>query len=418
MHLRLFAVPAAILMSLLARTHAHAASYVPMKLQSESFYKRWPDGPQGCFYWDDTLKWTATGSLAPGESFSFVPKVPTCSGAEMPVIMAWASWDASQLEITTVAPDVDGISDDPEQIGKPIKGMTVGKEANLCMFTRASRQFNYAITIKNVGSETAYAVSLNGSQYNGWPTFYYDKCSKADADRDGFNDSLEHVMGQLTYHGYPKDGTYPYDTFMGSNYLRNKASSALTLDEVDFFPVDFNDDGVVDQRDVDRLLPYLGQGTGVSIDRIGPNPGTANYLYTQAQPWRRYDFDGDGYVSVADRTLLQSFVGQTLPKATDTLPPVARVVAPLNQGTVKRGSSTLITVYAADLHRLEQVDMFVDGRLLCQLREGSTGNANNDLPHHRCWWSVPKRNMTHQIEVRARDASGNMSTTAITVNAR
>src|SRR5262249_31725309 len=159
-------------------------------VQSESFFKRWPDGPSGCFYWDDTLEWKATGSLLPGESFTFVPSVPTCQGAEMPVIIAWATWDASELEISSIAPDNDGISNDFRQVGMPVSGTTVGRESHLCMFTAASQQYSYAITIRNIGSQTANAVQFGGAEYNGWPVNYYDACSKADADKDGWNDSL------------------------------------------------------------------------------------------------------------------------------------------------------------------------------------------------------------------------------------
>ena len=53
------------------------SEYVPMTLDYESYYFS-PGGVASCLGEDDELEWEATGSLAPGESFTFTPQVGAC----------------------------------------------------------------------------------------------------------------------------------------------------------------------------------------------------------------------------------------------------------------------------------------------------------------------------------------------------
>lgn len=177
------------------------AVYRPMTVQGELFQKQWSSTEPGCFGTDDQYSFKVAGSLAPGESYTF-HAIPTCAIAEMPAIVVRAAWEASELEVTAVAPDHDGISGDSSQTGTPIVAASHGREAHLCMFTsgwRADTGFDWSITIRNKGTQTAYDVTLEGEERNGWLIFFHNQCARADADGDGWNDSIEHGMGLLTY---------------------------------------------------------------------------------------------------------------------------------------------------------------------------------------------------------------------------
>lgn len=263
-------------------------SYVPMAVTSEQY--QWvpaldPSWP--CVSEDDQLQWAAGGSLAPGEPLTFTPLFPDCNNSR--AIVVSASWDASsgaRLELSSVVPGASRVQSGvaPGVLVRATK--TSPASSRLCMFPF----FSYSdwqrasFTVVNVGTATAYTANLTGYDANDWEMNYYDACQNVDADRDGWSDSIEHGMENLTVN---EDRLM----LMGSDYLRGVGTPGAD-NEYDFFPPDLDDDGAVTQADVDRVSAHLGQGTGVPISLVTPNPGANNFLL-QKGAWRRFDLDGD-----------------------------------------------------------------------------------------------------------------------------
>jgi hypothetical protein len=390
----------------------------PMTLAQES-YSGPNSGSDTCLGVDDQLKWEVNGSLHPGESFTFTPERPLCRASENPYLNAKVTWDASQLRLSSVAPAISNTSSDDEQLGKPIVAPMLDREASLCMFTSPMSQSEpvipYSFTVTNTGTQTANVVRMSGETTNGWPFYFYRRCFKADADGDGWSDSVEQVMSVLTYHGC--GGVLdPYDACMGSNYLRSVGTDAAD-DQVDFYPPDLNDDNRVDQSDVDRVSAYLNQGTGYSIDMISPNPGDPNYLYKQAAGWRRADLNGDGYVTVADADIVRQLRGVAIP-ATDVFAPWVKLRSPLDDVTVAANSELSLKASAVDaVGYLRNVEVHVNGSLVVTL-SGESLKASTE-PRFTYTWQVPrKRGATYTVTFRATDAAGNTASDSILVTAR
>jgi hypothetical protein len=388
------------------------STYTPMTVQYEKYSFR--TSRTDCVGEDDSLTWKVAGSLKPGESFTFTPQKPDCADHPTAITVALAS-DSSQLQLSSVVPAADFTSNDPSQAGKTIVAPNVGTTAELCMFPAypppPAPSVYSSITVKNVGTMTASNVSMDGTDQNDWIENFYYRCMNADADRDGWNDSLEHTMGILTYY-VPNASTTRY---MGSNYLRSSGTSTPN-DEVDFYPPDFNDDDMVDQTDVDVITAHLGEGTGVSLDQISPNPGDPTYQYNQALSWRRYDLDGDGYVDQRDVDIVKSLAGEPIPATTDTIAPTARITRPAGS-VVQHGWTITLGAYAWDNAALTKVEFYVNGTLLCTQTKPNWTLQN--YPLFSCGWTVPKKpGASYIITAKAYDGSGNTSSGSSTVTAQ
>ncbi|MGH8509426.1 MAG: Ig-like domain-containing protein, partial [Gammaproteobacteria bacterium] len=229
----------------------------------------------------------------------------------------------------------------------------------------------------------------------------------ADADHDGWNDSLEHSMANLVYpNGYIAGIYQPY-ILWGSNYLRAEAQTAIADDEVDSYPPDLNDDGVVDALDANKLAGHLGEGNGVPLEQISPNGGDARFYWANTWPWRRFDLDGDGYVSETDAGIVASLVGQPIPMPEDSIAPTARVTAPGAGATVTKGGYYLIRGHVWDNAAVKQVAYLVDGATVCTVTD-PVPTFGFTSPFYACWWKIPKRQGPHEITIRVTDAAGNV----------
>ena len=277
----------------------------PLALISENYSFRW-DATKGCVGEDDHLDWTAQGTLAPGHSFSFTPQYPDC-GTSRAVMFHVASEAGSSLRLRTVVPRYDGISNDPAQEGMEIVARSVNGAAHLCMFpnTGFSAPAGYTVTLTNEGTTSA-SVTLTGSDENDWPYYYWSQCLAADADHDGWSDSLEHAMAQLVYPtGNHVTGSLP----AGTNYLRACGTPGAN-DEFDTWPPDLDDDGVVTQADVDLLAAHLGEGNGIAWSLISPNHDVPEAYWNHVGAWNRFDLNADGWVDSKDLDLVKAALGK------------------------------------------------------------------------------------------------------------
>lgn len=394
---------------MLWRSFASTGTYVPMRVTMENYFVRPTD--QLCVHVDDELDWKAEGSLAPGESFTFTPKRPSCDG-EVPMMSAYASWDTSDLEITTTVPYKEHMSNDAEQQGKQIKSQRVGNRAYICMFpwqnkfgTGPESQYYYSFTIKNAGNTTAYAVAMEGKQENGWINYFYHRCLNADADQDGWNDAIEYGMEYMMYRYVNSDETTKQ--FLASNYLRAQGTSTPG-DEVDFYPPDFNDDNRVDQTDVNRIGQYEGMGNGISLDRLSPNWGDATAFNKQVFEWRRFDLNGDGYVNSSDINIVKQLVDQPIPLLLDTIKPTVRINNPVNNGYVAKGGTWNVAMHAWDNKAIAKVEFYVNGQLTCMDDTANDMFLNTAL--YNCIWKVPKRNgAKYTTYAKVHDSTGNVT---------
>ena len=384
---------------------SNPSTFVPMNLELERYYFR-VAGEDSCLGEDDALEWEAMGSLAPGESFSFTPAVPGCDGHPA-AITVMAKWPEGTLELTSTVPDADFTSWDPDQAGRMIQAPDVGVRAQLCMFpawTGAGR--TYTVTVTNAGNEAVHDISLHGRHENDWSLYYYPRCLNADADGDGWNDSLEHSMALLLYPIGYIDGVFQPDVLWGSNYLRSSPRSPESQDEIDSYPPDFNDDGRVDAVDLARLDAHRGRGNGVPLSDISPDPGE-NGFYNNSLAWRRFDLDGDGYVDEADRHIVEGLAGQSLPPAVDSIAPTSRLTSHSNGDLVGRGEYVLLTSHVWDNAAILRVDYLVNGKAVCSVDEPAP-DFGFTSPMKMCWWSVPRKPGSYEIEVRVYDAAGNV----------
>lgn len=276
----------------------------PLAVTSESTVFQW-DAQKACIGEDDRSDWTASGYLDPGASFVFTPKFPQCNNQRAVMVKLVSSDPTAQLEVSTVVPAADGISNNPAQAGSTLTVPTRNGVAQLCMFPNSVfTTANYAITVRNTGSARVSSVAVTGKDRNDWGALYWQDCLAADADRDGWSDSYEHAMAQLLY----PSGNYLYgEKPAGSDYLRSCGTGASN-DEFDAWPLDLDDDGAVTAADLAQVNAHLGQGNGVSWDRISPNAGPENF-WNHLGDWNRFDLNGDGWVTSADASLVSQSLG-------------------------------------------------------------------------------------------------------------
>ncbi|WP_248341757.1 dockerin type I domain-containing protein [Anaeromyxobacter paludicola] len=282
-----------------------SVSPAPLAATSEQYTFRW-DATKGCVSEDDALSWSAAGYLAPGQSYTFTPRYPDCNDPRAVMVHVAAETGAS-LRISTVVPAADGNSNDPGQAGMAIHADTRSGVAQLCMFPNTSGigSAGYAITITNVGTTTANAITVSGKDTNDWPYYYWADCLAADADHDGWSDSLEHAMAQLVY----PTGNYLYGaTPAGSNYLRS-CGTPQANDEFDFWPPDLDDDGVVTQADVALVSAHVGEGNGIPWSAITPDPNLPQSFWSHVGAWNRFDLNADGVVDAKDVAIVQGLLG-------------------------------------------------------------------------------------------------------------
>lgn len=373
------------------------------------YIQKFGDFDYGCIGVDDTVYWKATGYLDPGESFTYTPPLPSCRG-ETPFMSAKAHWDGSELEIKTIVPYPDYCAWDPEQAGKEIVSTNMPGRAYICMFshmppsTSGQNPYYYSFIITNKGTERAKTIVFEGVHDNGWMTNYYHECNNADADKDGFNDSMEFGTNSMTY--YVNNGS-GHD--MGFNYLRARGSS-IPGDEVDFYPGDFNDDNKIDQSDITMMEPFMGQGNGVPLSMISPNPSQDTYLYKQTFAWRRYDLNLDGYVNDRDLSIVETLKGKSIPMEVDIVDPFGKVTHPEQETKLTKGANVLLGAYAWDNAAIDNVTFYTGSTELCSVKEANRQLQNVGLPIvglYRCWWNVPKRKSnTYSIHAVVTDAHG------------
>jgi hypothetical protein len=267
---------------------------------------------------------------------------------------------------------------------------------------------NYTITLQNLSTNEAHNIRLHGRHENDWPIFFYPRCLNADADGDGWNDSLEHSMGILVYPNGYIDGEFQPYILWGSNYLRDRAVTLQTGDEIDSYPPDLNDDGWVDEIDLSIIDQWIGEGNGITLEEISPNPGPY-WFHENTLPWRRYDLDGDGYVAQEDRAILQQLLYENLPPQADTIPPTARLTEPFEGAAIPRGEYVILRAHVWDNANLQRVEYRANGKLICSITD-SVPTFGFTSPFYYCWWDVPKRRTTYELEVRAFDNAGNAVT--------
>ncbi|MFC6669216.1 dockerin type I domain-containing protein [Marinobacterium aestuariivivens] len=365
------------------------STYSPLALTVEDYYFRYGPREDNCLGEDDELAWKAIGGLKPGESFTFTPQYPGCVNHAAAVTVN-LSWDGSELALSSVVPDQDMYSADPSQKGKEIIAASNAGMAQLCMFPRYnSGDALYTVKVTNVGSTTATNIVLDGRSDNDWAINFYNRCMNADADSDGWNDSLEHSMATLLYSVGYVDGVYQPYILWGSNYLKARVDNSAADDEIDSSPVDFNDDGVVNNLDVEEIGWYIGEGNGIPQSQISPNPSDPGYLWTNSREWRRYDVDGDGYVGQSDIDIVSSLVGRALPMTEDIIAPTGRVMEP-EGGSIAKGSYYQIKGHVWDNAAVTKVEYLVDGRIQCTATD-PVPSFGFTSPFHYCWWDVPKR---------------------------
>ncbi|MGR7923183.1 Ig-like domain-containing protein [Zobellella denitrificans] len=380
-----------------------------VSLESERYLFRDLSGDNSCLGEDDELRWKAVGSLAPGESFSFTPQYTACK-YHPAAISAVLSWQGGELELSSHTPDQDRASDDPEQKGKYIVAPSLNNRAQLCMFPfYRSGGLDYTITVTNVGATTVSDIALDARSGNDWPVYYYARCINADADGDGWNDSLEHTMANLLYPKGYIDGVYQMNILWGSNYLRADVATLGKDDEIDVSPADLNDDGIIDNLDIEILRARLGEGNGIPLEAISPNPGDIEYMGSNAFTWRRYDLDGDGYVGLEDLDIISTLEGEILPMVEDIIAPTARVRSPSEGEVIAKGSRYLIRGHVWDNAAITQVDYLVDGKTVCSVTDPvpSLGYVS---PFYFCSWSVPKRQGQYRLSIRVTDEVGLVTT--------
>jgi hypothetical protein len=376
---------------------------VPLALDHEEYYFRIP-AESDCLGEDDELDWVASGFLAPGESFSFTPAVGSCY-AHPAAISVVASWTEGSLELRATVPDADYSSWDEDQYGRNVVAPVFARRAQLCMFPEFSSDgVYYTITVTNRSQHAVSGIRIHGRHENDWSYFYYARCMHADADGDGWNDSLEHTMANLLYPNGYIDGIFQPHILWGSNYLRARSKSTVTNDEIDAYPPDFNDDGRVDEHDLAAMDDAIGQGNGIPMWKIDPNPGSRSYR-ENTLPWRRYDLDGDGFVADEDRRVLLDAKEFPVPDTEDRIFPTARILRPEAAAVVSRGQLVQIEAHAWDNRALSRVEYLVNGKTVCSNTE-PLASSGSSSPFYICWWEVPHKSMTHRIEVLATDFGG------------
>lgn len=403
---------------------AAAATGTAMTVQSENLRQPYSWQDPSLFGVDDFMNWTVTGQIAPGDSYTYTPRWPISSASETPDLSANLRWSGSTtLRMTTTVPTNDQVSAaDPrvDHIGQSVVAPAIGNTAALCLFFVPSSSvpsFNDTVTITNVGSATATSVSFTGQESNGYTANYGKFCNRADADADGWNDTLEEGITDLTA---PAAGTTSARFgVLGADYLAARSSTSTSQDEVDSYPPDVNDDGAVTQADVDQISSWVGQGTGVPFSRVDYSGSGPNQFSQQSGLWRRYDLNGDGLVTAADVAWVQAEVGRPVPDPVDVLAPW--VAYDRSQGTSFVHRSTVwLGANARDNRALASIKFAVNGTTLTQQcvdpnTEAADPTAYNDphMPEYGCMWSTPSKRANVTLTVTATDTSGHSTTDTV-----
>jgi hypothetical protein len=388
-----------------------------MTVQSEKLQQPYPWQDPRYFGVDDFMDWIVTGQIAPGDSYTYVPRWPISSASEVPAISANLRWSgATTLRMTSAVPMNDQVSAaDPrvDHTGQAITAPVVGSTAALCMFfvpNSAVATFNYAVTITNVGSDAATSVNLTGQESNGYTSNFGPFCNRADADADGWNDTLEEGISDLTA---PATGTSE-EKFgvLGADYLQQRSVTNATNDEVDSFPPDVNDDGTVDRADVDAISGWVGQGTGVPFSRVDYTGVGPNRFQAQSGLWRRYDLNGDGLVTTADVSWVQAEVGRPAPDPVDVIAPWV-AFDPSTATSFPRRAGVWLGANARDNRALTSIRFAVNGSTLTQQCTDPTTEVadpshihNPATPEYQCVWNTPGKRAAVTLTVTATDAAG------------
>lgn len=401
-----------------------------MTVQSEHLQQPYAWQDSTSFGVDDYMSWSVTGQIAPGDSYTYVPRWPISPASEIPDMSADLRWNGSTTlrmvsavplsdQVTYVEPGVD-------HGGQMITAPVVANTSALCMFFAprlASAAFNYAITVTNTGPVTASAVTLSGQESNGYTDNYAPFCNHADADADGWNDTLEQGIYDLTEPGTSTPSSQ-LDT-LGVDYLAARSTDSTPNDEVDSYPPDVNDDGRVDEADIADIQAWVGTGTGVPFSRVDYTGVGPNRYQLQSGLWRRYDLNGDGLVSSADVAWVQAEVGRPVPDPVDVIAPWVGFDRSALPSTVPHRSAVWIGANARDNRFLTSVQFYANGSLLTQqCNDPMTDSANPAVYHHatqpeyQCVWNTPSKSGQVTLSVVATDAAGNTSrdTTVLTVS--
>lgn len=410
-----------------ARAARSAPVITAMTVQSENLAQPYSWQDPSAFGVDDFMNWTVTGQIAPGDSYTFTPRWPISSASEVPAMSAGLRWSGSTtLRMTTVVPMNDQVSAlDPgvDHRGQTIDAPVVANTAALCMFfvpDNSVPTFNYALTITNVGAAAATAVSLSGQTSNGYTSNFGPFCNRADADHDGWNDSLEEGMTDLTAPAVSSAGDA--DSVLGADYLRARAATPTMNDEVDSYPPDVNDDGAVTQADVTEISGWVGQGSGVPLARVDYTGVGPTSYQQQSGLWRRYDLNGDGNVDASDVAWVQAEVGRPVPDPTDVLAPAVRFDR--SGGTsFPRRSGVVLGAYARDNRALASITFAVNGTRLTQQctdpvseMSDQASYHNPTQPQYQCVWTTPSKQSSVTLTVTAIDAAGNSTTDTVKLN--
>lgn len=420
-------VAAGLLVSAVVSNDPAAASgsgATVMTIQSENLQQPYSWQDPNSFGVDDFMNWTVTGQIAPGDSYTYTPRWPISSASEVPDMSASLRWSgATTLRMTTVVPMNDQVSAaDPsvDHTGQTITAPVIGSTAALCMFFVPSNSvptFNYALTITNVGTAAATSVSLTGQESNGYTSNFGPFCNRADADGDGWNDTLEEGTVDLTA---PSSGTTAQKlNVLGVDYLGNKSATSTVNDEVDSYPPDVNDDGIVDQADVDEITSWVGQGTGVPQSRVDYSGVGPNRYQVQTGLWRRYDLNGDGLVTAADVSWVQAEVGRPVPDPVDVIAPWV-AFDPSSGTSFPRRTSVWLGANARDNRALTGVRFAVNGSTLTQQCTDPTTEMSDPtnihdpaVPEYECVWTTPGKRTTVTLTITATDAAGHASTSTV-----
>ncbi|MDT4915590.1 MAG: hypothetical protein QOH89_290, partial [Pseudonocardiales bacterium] len=189
--------------------------------------------------------------------------------------------------------------------------------------------------------------------------------------------------------------------------------------EVDSYPPDVNDDGAVNQADLDEIARWVGMGTGVPQARVDYT-GIGPFSYQQqAALWRRYDLTGDGLVTAADVSWVRAEVGRSVPDPVDVLAPA--VGFDRSAGTsFPRRTGVWLGAYAQDNRSLTSIRFAVNGSTLTQQCTTPNSEAadptqyrNPATAQYQCVWTTPGKAATVTLTITATDAAGNSTTDTV-----
>ncbi|MBX4197439.1 hypothetical protein KW801_02700 [Candidatus Saccharibacteria bacterium] len=402
-----------------------------------------------CFGVDSNATWQGRGTLAPGETYTFTPKYPTCGDSEVPAVSMHIDWTGvtdvrMQSQVAFIDQHSTGISSStfraPKIVGKTITAPILSapnsaKQANFCEFidgdyTADGLGISYitysdgkshapprgwTATITNTGTQAA-TVNFSGQETNGWIGLFYPHCNRGDSDGDHWNDALEETMLSLSGLNKVASGS----DYLSSTALKDLSSTSDYITTISASPADFNADDVIDASDVAMIQQYVGKGNGIPQDEIDPNAGCSQSSTVDADTacqgvWARFDLDGDGYVAVHDVTEVQTLIGKPFPLDADYLSPWAVIEVP---NTVPANyNGYIIHAFASDNDLLTHVDIYAAGKKLCSTW-GTTdnfGKKGQGLFYCGGWQTPRQSGTTTLITVNAFDDAGHVYSATKTV---